>query len=112
MRVLFACRLAATTALATIGLALSQAASAQTDGSDDDRQDLRLAPLTVTATLSEASLQDVPIAVTAFPSEALERMGVVDYTDLSSSVPNFSFDSLTNAGFTIPSLRGIGLTGS
>ncbi|MCI4644612.1 MAG: TonB-dependent receptor [Hyphomonadaceae bacterium] len=121
MRVLFAQGLIASTALVTVSLALSPIAAAQNADNDDpappveaagEPGDLRLTPLTVTATLSEQSLQDIPIAVTAFPSEDLERMGIVAYTDLAASIPNFSFDSLTNAGFTIPSLRGIGLTGS
>ncbi|HMO74412.1 MAG TPA: TonB-dependent receptor [Sphingopyxis sp.] len=96
-------------ALSCIGLMAAGGAQAQSsspaNGTADDE-------IIVTAMLREQSLQDVPIAVTAFQGKDLERMGAVNYTDIAASVPNFSSDSLTNAGFTIPSLRGIGLTGA
>ncbi len=72
----------------------------------------RVEEIVVTAEHRAESMQDVPIAVTAFQGEELARLGAADYTDLAGRIPNFSFNSLTNAGYTIPSLRGIGLTGS
>lgn len=82
-------------------------AQVQDPGSDD-----QLEEIVVTAQHRAASLQDVPIAVTAVQGEELARLGAADYTDIAGRIPNFSFNSLTNAGYTIPSLRGIGLTGS
>lgn len=73
---------------------------------------LQVEEVVVTAMRREQSLQDVPIAVTALQGADLERIGAVNYTDLTNYVPNFSFNALTNAGFIIPALRGIGLTGS
>ncbi len=45
------------------------------------------ADIVVTARRRAESLQDVPIAVTAYQGEALERAGATDITDLSATPP-------------------------
>ena len=47
-------------------------------------QDLALEEVIVTAQRRQTSLQDTPIAITAFSSEKLMDLGVFDLTDLGS----------------------------
>ncbi len=61
----------------------------------------------VTAQRRAQALQDVPIAVSAFSAEALERQQIENTSDLQLSLPNITFtkSNFTAANFTI---RGIG----
>ncbi|MGH8284702.1 MAG: TonB-dependent receptor, partial [Steroidobacteraceae bacterium] len=49
-----------------------------------------IAEITVTARRREESLQDVPIAVSAFSAESLEQIGAVDITTLQQTTPNLT----------------------
>ena len=46
--------------------------------------------IVVTARRRAESLQDVPIAVTAFIAESLDRLNVEDLSDLDAQVPNLT----------------------
>lgn len=71
-------------------------------------QDARLEEITVTAQRREESLQDVPVAVSAFTSEAIERLNARDIRDLSGQVPNFVLNEVNiGPGMTQISLRGV-----
>lgn len=61
----------------------------------------------VTAQRSNERLQDVPIAVSAFNSEALEKQQIKNTSDLQLTLPNVTFTktNFTSSSFTI---RGIG----
>ncbi|QZD96508.1 TonB-dependent receptor [Qipengyuania gelatinilytica] len=61
----------------------------------------------VTAQRQAQSLQEVPIAVSAFDSEALEAQQIENASDLQLTLPNVSFtkSNFTSSSFTI---RGIG----
>lgn len=62
--------------------------------------------LIVTAQKKEESVQDVPIAVSAFTANAMKAQGIEGARDLVQSVPNISFQRRTQrANFQI---RGIG----
>ncbi|WP_296680659.1 TonB-dependent receptor [Novosphingobium sp.] len=63
--------------------------------------------IVVTAQRSSERLQDVPIAVSAFNTEALERQQIKNTSDLQLTLPNVTFTktNFTSASFTI---RGIG----
>ena len=65
------------------------------------------APIIVTAQRQAQSLQDVPIAVTAFNAEALEAQQIENASDLQLTLPNVTFtkSNFTSSSFTI---RGIG----
>ncbi len=65
------------------------------------------APIVVTAQRQSQSLQDVPIAVTAFDAEALEAQQIENASDLQLTLPNVTFtkSNFTSSSFTI---RGIG----
>ncbi len=83
--------------------------SAETEGEETRR----LNEITVTATRREASIQDVPIAVSAFDPETLEAQGVRDITTLSTVSSSFSLQSSqTESGGTSIRIRGIGTTGN
>ena len=65
------------------------------------------ADIVVTAQRSSQRLQDVPIAVSAFSSEALDKQQIKNTSDLQLTLPNVTFTkgNFTGSSFTI---RGIG----
>ncbi len=78
-----------------------------TDSADD--QDT----IVVTATLREADVQDIPLAVTAVMPATLERQGVADIKTLSSITPSFNIQSSqTETQGTSIKIRGVGTTGN
>ncbi|MCG2842162.1 TonB-dependent receptor [Sandaracinobacter sp. RS1-74] len=78
------------------------AAAAQTAGGESGVEDI-----IVTAQRQAQSLQDVPIAVSAFSSEALQEKQINNAAQLQLSLPNVTFakTNFTGSSFTI---RGIG----
>lgn len=72
-----------------------------TDAQDDENV------IIVTAQRSNERLQDVPIAVSAFNTEALEKQQIKNTSDLQLTLPNVTFTkgNFTGSSFTI---RGIG----
>ncbi|MBU1287553.1 MAG: TonB-dependent receptor [Alphaproteobacteria bacterium] len=87
-----------------IGL-LGQAAWAQEGDAPESTR--TLATVTVTTQKTEQSIQDVPIAVSAFDEDAINRLQLTGGADLVKAVPNVSFTkgNFTGANFKI---RGIG----
>ncbi len=65
----------------------------------------QLEEVTVTAERREESVQDVPVAVTAFSAEAVERLQIDDFEDLSLQIPNFSLNTFSKTRIN-PALRG------
>jgi iron complex outermembrane recepter protein len=63
--------------------------------------------IVVTAQKREESLNDVPIAISAFSGEDLRALGITDTRDLGAIVPGFSF---AESGYSVPiyALRGVG----
>ena len=76
-------------------------------GQDAQDNDLGYGEIVVTAQRQSERLQDVPIAVSAFSSEALESQQIENASDLQLSLPNVTFSkgNFTGSSFTI---RGIG----
>ncbi len=66
----------------------------------------------VTAQKREQSLQDTPVAVTAFTSRAIEERGLEDISELAGFAPNLVFDSTSPisglSSGAIVFIRGIG----
>jgi iron complex outermembrane receptor protein len=63
----------------------------------------------VTARRRAENLQDVPIAVTAYSGETLERMGAIDITDLSDTTPNVTIETSRGTNTTLTAfIRGVG----
>jgi iron complex outermembrane recepter protein len=68
-----------------------------------------LEEITVTARRREESLQEVPIAVSAFSGEQLEVIGAVDITALTNQVPNIQLEVSRASNTTLTAyIRGIG----
>lgn len=67
----------------------------------------------VTATLRSENLQAVPIAVTAFSAESLDKAGVRDIRALDQVSASFNLNSSqTESGGTTLRVRGVGTTGN
>ncbi|PAL23177.1 TonB-dependent receptor [Sphingopyxis sp. GW247-27LB] len=89
-----------------LAMAVTTPAFAQ-DAADDTARDAFGGEIVVTAQRQSERLQDVPIAVSAFSSEALEAQQIKTPSDLQLTLPNVTFTktNFTGASFTI---RGIG----
>jgi len=61
----------------------------------------------VTARKRDESLQDVPIAITAFTQDEIERAGIQRPADFVSLMPNVTIVDTANVGDTQVSIRGI-----
>ena len=65
--------------------------------------------IVVTARRREESLQDVPIAVTAYSGEQLERQGSLDITDIGDTTPNVTLEPSRGTNTTLTAfIRGVG----
>lgn len=63
----------------------------------------------VTARRREESLQDVPIAVSAFSGESLEMRGALDLTEIGNITPNTTLETSRGSNSTLSAfIRGIG----
>ncbi|MBB1087514.1 TonB-dependent receptor [Lysobacter sp. SG-8] len=63
----------------------------------------------VTARKREETLQDVPVAVTAFTADTLDTLAVEDISDLDSEVPNLTIYAARGSSSTVTAyIRGIG----
>ena len=80
-------------------------ALAQEEAPDDSR---RLGTVTVTTQKVEQSIQDVPIAVSAFDEDALDKMQLTGGPDLLKAIPNTAFTAGNFGGFNFR-IRGIGV---
>jgi len=90
---------------APLGAFLGPAAFAQ--GNDDSVFET----ITVTAQKREQNIYDVPVSISAFTPETMERQGITDLTDIGKFVPNLNITGFS-AGHTAsqnPFIRGIGL---
>jgi iron complex outermembrane receptor protein len=65
--------------------------------------------IVVTARRRAENLLDVPIAVTAYTGEALERQGAIDITDISDTTPNVTLETSRGTNTTLTAfIRGVG----
>jgi iron complex outermembrane receptor protein len=63
----------------------------------------------VTARKREETLQDVPVAVTAFTADALDKLAIDDLGDLDAQVPNLTVYAARGSSSTITAyIRGVG----
>jgi iron complex outermembrane receptor protein len=92
-------------ALPVAGIGIHQAAQAQ--GAEKPVFE----EVIVTAQKREQSIYDVPVAISAFSAEGIERQGIANLTDIGKFVPNLNVTEFS-AGHTSsanPFIRGIGL---
>ena len=86
--------------------ALPSVALAQDETTADDGES---GEIIVTARRREESLQDVPVAVTAYSGEMLEAQGALDITDLSDTTPNVTLENSRGTNSTLTAfIRGVG----
>ena len=91
------------------GLAVAPAAFAQSAPAAAGSQAKTLDAVTVTARKREETLQEVPIAVTAFTADALDRLGTRDIADLDAQVPNLTIYAARGSSSTLTAyIRGVG----
>jgi iron complex outermembrane receptor protein len=69
--------------------------------------DNELDEIVVTARLRTESLQQVPVAVTAFSAKALQDAGVRDYGDFVALTPNVSLVEAESVGQSFLTIRGL-----
>ncbi len=68
-----------------------------------------LGTVTVTARKREETLQEVPVAVTAFTSESLDKLNIKDLGDLDAQVPNLTIYAARGSSSTATAyIRGVG----
>lgn len=91
------------TALATaiVGAATSVPLMAQESGENQ----LVMESVLVTARQREESIQEIPLAVTAFDSQAIQRRGIQDLQDVARFTAGFAFEDF-DGGNANPVIRG------
>ena len=93
--------------------AYAQSTEAAPQVAQDAEEDVAADEIIVTATLRSENLQEVPIAVSAFNTESLEKAGVRDIRSLDSVSTSFNLNSTqTESGGTTLRVRGVGTTGN
>lgn len=65
-----------------------------------------LEEIVVTARKREEALQDIPLAITAFTADDLDKRSILDMRDVSRLTPGFAFEEFTGSGNTAPVIRG------
>ncbi|MFU8813818.1 MAG: TonB-dependent receptor plug domain-containing protein [Pseudomonadales bacterium] len=97
------------TGLGALAVALAQPVAAESE--QPTRRGIE--EVVVTATKRAESIQEVPIAVTAFSGLQLERGGVQDLRDLSTLSASFNMNSSqTESQGSVFRVRGVGTTGN
>ncbi len=102
-------------ASALVLCALAVPAHAQQQGGPDDAQadeqadEQATGTIIVTARRREERLLDVPVAVSSFGAEELQRRGSVDITDIAQITPNTTLEESRGTNSTLSAfIRGIG----
>jgi iron complex outermembrane receptor protein len=92
--------------------AWAQDSNAQRDAAtagDTENGERALDRIKVTARKREETLQQVPVAVTAFTPEALDKLNVRDLGDLDAQVPNLTIYAARGSTSTVTAyIRGVG----
>ena len=84
-------------------------ATAAEAGDRREQSATTLEKVTVTARRREETLQDVPVAVTAFTPETLEKLNIRDLGDLDAQVPNLTIYAARGNNTTVTAyIRGVG----
>ena len=101
------------TAAVLAALLLPMSVSAQQPAAPAEEEDKseaqELAGVTVTARKREETLQEVPVAVTAYTAESLDKLNVEDIGDLDAFVPNLTIYAARGSSSTVTAfIRGVG----
>ena len=77
---------------------------------DEDENSLAIEEIIVTARKREESLQDIPVAVTAFSAAEIEAAGLRDVQDVAALTPGFNVAPLFGGDQATPVIRGLSTT--
>lgn len=92
-----------------IAMALLAPAAHAQETTGEGEKATNLGGVTVTARKREETLQEVPVAVTAFTADALDKLNVEDLSDLDGQVPNLTIYAARGSSSTITAyIRGVG----
>lgn len=93
---------------AMMGASALLSAQAQTPPQSAQRgQTLAIEEIVVTARQRSETLQQVPLAITAFSGEQLSRAGVTDLRTLANQTVGLQMDGLGPRSFSLPVIRGV-----
>lgn len=102
------------TFVSAAAISVAWAATASAQDTEDKKSGYALEEITVTARKVEESLQDTPIAISAFTGEGLERRQIFSTDDLDNVTPNLQFSNNAplagNNNSSQVFIRGIGQT--
>jgi len=101
---------AQTAAPATTAPQADATAVAAQPGPSTAAEDAQLGNIVVSARRRNESLQNVPIAVTAFSSERIDRDGIENIQDIAKLTPSLVFDKGFSPQDNRPSIRGLPAT--
>lgn len=102
---LISAMLAGGSMLASPALAQSESPASESGASSVSESGM----IVVTARRREERLVDVPIAVSSFSGEQLERAGAADITEIAQSVPNTTLEASRGTNSTLSAfIRGVG----
>ncbi|BDW81482.1 hypothetical protein MACH24_09200 [Erythrobacter sp. Dej080120_24] len=87
-----------------MGCLLTPAAHAQE--AESEEADARGNVIIVTARKVEESLQDVPLAITAFTAEDIRNRSITSLQDIALQTPGFVYEDFSNGGYGTPTIRG------
>ncbi len=100
----------ATEALLPAAKAEEPAAPVAQSGDQDEARMRKLGVVTVTARRKEETLQEAPVAITAFSGDAMSDLAIADITDLSTQVPSMVVGRASSGSSASIFLRGVGTT--
>lgn len=95
---------------ACLGLPLCSAAQAE----EKEPKATNIERISVTATRRETTIQEVPYSISAYGGEALENVGITDFSSLARSIPGLTLTDVGRGKNGISSgiiMRGLNLTG-
>jgi iron complex outermembrane receptor protein len=94
-----------------LALAISASLGTLLTGGSAWAQETVFEPVIVTAQKREQNIYEVPVAISAFTAETIERQGIADLTDIGKFVPNLNVTGFSagHVSSSNPFIRGIGL---
>src|ERR1700761_1095992 len=96
--------------LAASGCLLGSLSHAQQTPAPSADSSASLDEVVVTARKRNETLADVPISITAFSEQSLERLNIRSFDDYATQTPNLSFSygtgELSYGGTRTPAIRG------
>ncbi|MBW8366345.1 MAG: TonB-dependent receptor [Arenimonas sp.] len=93
----------------TLSLAAVQAHAQDAATTAPASDEVTLDAVQVTARKREETLQEVPVAVTAFTAETLDKLNIRDISDLDAQVPNLTIYAARGSSSTVTAyIRGVG----